>query len=383
VTTHTAYIYDRGGRKRIRQLENLASVKWNRGRDQVSQATVTILGADCGPQADVLEMIEPHRHELVIFRGDDRVWEGPINRATDDDPFQIMAYDIFQYLLYTPLTKVWSNAYPNVGTVTQRIADIMAYELTHGFPMPDPAGGPDFTTPAWESLDPPVNVLPYLVAHHFPNEAQTSATTQPYQMSVGDHIQSLARVSGIDYTVVGRALHVWDTSRPLGQTRTMVDNDFNNTIVGSSYGSDHAEFALVPTDGEDNLVGRATSPAKNYNYYGPWTKIFTTYDESDSATLPTIGDLDSQAQRNIAGRSPVPFEVRVPDNSNVYLSDTLTINDLVPGVRVPLLATLNVKKVSQLQKIDLVTVSEDSTGETVQVTLSPASSLDSDDEDDS
>ena len=69
----------------------------------------------------------------------------------------------------------------------------------------------------------------------------------------------------------------------------------------------------------------------------------------------------------------------MPDNSSVRLSETLTIDMLVPGVRVPLRATLNTRKRDQEQKLDLVTVTENGdSGETVQITLSPSTKLDSD-----
>jgi hypothetical protein len=83
----------------------------------------------------------------------------------------------------------------------------------------------------------------------------------------------------------------------------------------------------------------------------------------------------------VSGRNPVPVEVRIPDNSTIRLDDTLTIDDLIPGVQMPLLATLNARQVSQDQKLDLVTVRETGAeGETIQVVLTPATKPDSDDE---
>jgi len=72
--------------------------------------------------------------------------------------------------------------------------------------------------------------------------------------------------------------------------------------------------------------------------------------------------------------------VRIPDNSSVRLNDSLTINDLVPGAQVPLLATLNARQLSQLQKIDVVKVTEDPDGENIALTLTPATNPDSNEE---
>lgn len=358
VTGHSAYIYDRGGMRRIGQLKDLSQVKWGRKRDDFSEGSIRVSGDACSSQATFLASIEPKRHELVIFRGDVRVWEGPIWRiAWGAGTVEIFAHDVTSYLNGTPLTQTYSNAFPNIDTVTGRIEDIIETEMM-----------------VWETLDPPANVLPYLVVHHHPNEAETTAVTVPFEMTVGEHLDALAHRSGIDYTTVGRAIHIWDTSRNLGTLREWTEEDFFGQILVTAYGADHTEVAVViAEDGRFGTAGSASS------YYGPWTKIFTVYNE-EGTEGPTQAQLDSQAQRNISGRTPVPVEVRVPDNSSIRLTHDLTINDLVCGVQVPLRATLNARRLSQLQKIDLVTVTETAQGETIQVTLSPANRPDPNEE---
>jgi hypothetical protein len=75
--------------------------------------------------------------------------------------------------------------------------------------------------------------------------------------------------------------------------------------------------------------------------------------------------------------------VRVPDNSSLDPSANIGINDLIPGVWIPLRAKGAVREVAQWQKLDLVTVSQDSNGEKVQVTMSPAPNAGSDPDSDS
>lgn len=358
VSGHSAYIYDRGGKNRLAQIKDLSQVKWGRRRDEVSEASIRLSGSACSEQADLLASIEPKRHELVIFRGDDRVWEGPIWRvAWGSDDVEIYAHDIVAYLIGTPLTQMYSNAYPNVGTVSGRLENIIETEMV-----------------VWELLDPPINVLPYMVVHHFPNEAETTAVTMPFEMTVGEHMDALAHRSGIDFTTVGRALHIWDTSRSMGRLRTWTEADFFGEVIVTAYGADHTEIAyVVAEDGRYGMAGTASG------YYGPWTKIFTVYNE-EGTEGPSQSQLDSQAQRNIVGRTPVPVEVRIPDNSALRLSHDLTINDLVCGVQIPLRATLNARRLSQLQKLDILTVTDTPQGEKIQVTLSPANRPDSDEE---
>lgn len=376
VQEHKVFVYDRGGTRRLFQLVNLSQVRWGRVRDDVSQADVRLEGDACMDNAGWLAKIEPKRHELVIFRGTTRVWEGPVWRvAWHEDHVEINAHDVFEYINARPLSKDWDNSYrgdqDNTTAVTQRSQDIITYELTTPFSW-EGGDGTTVTVPAWESIDPPINVLPHLQVHKYLDDARTSTHTTPFQMTVGEHIDNMARSSGLDYTVVGRAIHLWDVHRPIGRGRQLTSADFDAEAVVTAYGADHAEIAFVVA--EDGRYGGA---GDNSSYYGPWTKMYTVYDE-DESNPPTQADLNSQAQRNLSGRTPVPVEIRVPENSTIRLSDSLTINDLVPGVRFPLAATLNARKVTQMVKLHTMQVTETGAGETITVSFVPANNDDSD-----
>lgn len=374
---HRAMIYDRGGTRRLGELKNLSQVDWSRDRDGVSEAGIVIQGSACDKARPLLQRIASKRHELVIYRGDDRVWEGPIFRIGDEGSrITIFAKDVVAYLFGTMLSRDWDNR-PNsasgVTEVTTRMEQIISHELVTSR-TGRALGGSTIILPAWETLDPPINVLPHLVVHHFPNEARTAAFTRAFETTVGTHLASAARTSGIDYTAIGRAIHLWDTSRSIGQIRTLTEADFFGNIIVTEYGADHTQAAYVL--GQEGVYGEAINP-ENLELYGPWSTSFTAYNEEGSAA-PTVSALNSQAARNTSGRSPVPVEVRVPDNSSIRLSESLRISDLVPGVQVPLLATLNARARNQLQKLDHLRVTETAAGEDVKVTLTPATRPDED-----
>jgi hypothetical protein len=358
IEMHSVYVFDRGGMTRIAQILDVSSVKWTRDRDGISEANIRVEGSACSAQAEMLAQIEPKRHEIVIFRGLERVWEGPVWRVGwHSDWVEINAHDCFQYIMGTPLSQDYSSAYPNVQTVADRVEGILEYELQR-----------------WETLSPPANILPYVNIHHFPTtDPKTTSSTKAFEMTVGEHIQNLAHYSGIDFACIGRSFHLWDVDRHLGRTRMLTEADFlGSEVILTAYGSDHTQNAYVV--GEDGVYGFAL--ATEYNeYYGPWTTIYSAYNE-EGTDAPTQAELDSQAQRNLSGRTPVPVEVRIPDNSSIRLTDTLGINDLVPGVQIPVLATLNARRTSQMQKLDHLAVTEGSTGETVQVTLVPSTAHD-------
>lgn len=405
ITRHSAFIYDRGGRSDRRPVVNLSEVKWSRHRDNVSEASIRLDGDHCGENAEVLDRSRTHRHELVIFRGDERVWEGPLHRiATGPGYAEIFAHDVGEYLFNQPLTRAWENSTLNgvsrSTTVTGRIGEIIEYEMSHGrtqfYPdtMPDAAadiaywvsqggtatpvaGGWNVTIPAFESDDiwPSTNILDFLDVRHFPNEAMTAMDTVPFQTTVGQHLQSLARQNGIDFTVLGRKILIWDTSRNLGVLPTMTSSYFSEDVLTTEYGSDHAQSAY--SVGANGMYGSALT-LKNLAYYGPWTNMYTLYNE-DGTDTPSQPELDSQARRNLSGRSPAPIEVRIPDNSSIFLPPEIPLNWLVPGVQVPLRATLNFRNLAQTQKLDSLTVTETGDdGETIQGTMTPATRPDTD-----
>jgi hypothetical protein len=379
VQGHKAFIFDRGGTRRAGgEVIDLSKVQWERARDAVSTAMIRLEGDACRGQSSLIDGIRSHRHELVIFRGRDRVWEGPIQRVASHENFaEIHAKDVLTYLGAQPLTRVWDNTSNGDGVteMTTRFRDIIEFELANGRIMQDPLGN-DVAIPAWEALDPPVNLLPYLDVRNFPNEARTAAKTLAYQMSVLTHLQSAARTSGIDFTAFGRKILIWDVSRNLGVLPTMTSANFFNKVIVTEYGADHTQAAYVI--GQEGVFGSALN-LDNLDYYGPWTTMFTAYNE-EGTNAPGVGELNSQAQRNLTGRSPAPIEVRIPDNSGIILSDTLSIQQLIPGVQIPLRATLNSRKLAQVQKIDHVKVIEDASKETIQITLTPATKPDVEEE---
>lgn len=358
--SHTAYIYDRGGMRRIGILDPLTYVKWGRTLDDISSALVrtTAPSWEC---AKMLAEVMPGRHEMVIFRGTERVWEGPVTRLAYHSTYvEIEARDVMHYAYRTVLHNAYSSAYPDIQTVIERTLDTLT-ELQRK-----------------EDLDPPINVLPFVTAITTPDDARTSRKTIPFESTLFEDMDSLAQYAGMDYTVVGRRIIIVDTHTVYARTQTVTEADFIGDVVITLYGMDLATEAWVlGQEGEDG-----TTPVGHYGaddpYYGNWEVLDTPYNEGGEESV-TQGALDSQAQRNIAGKNPTPLFVRLPQGSTLNPAGILKISDLVPGVRIPLRATLTARKIAQMQKLKEVTVTEEEgTGETIQVTMNPASLNDED-----
>lgn len=349
--THTAMVFDRGGTTRVGVIDPLSAVAWTRVRDDVSFGNITTTQPTMRC-LQLLEQIEPNRHELVIFRGSERVWEGPITLITyRRDSVDIEARDVMHYAHRTVMRAPYNNNYPNIVTTTQRAVNVLTGELARK-----------------EALDPPINVLPHLIAEHRAWDSRTSRGTAPSQSTVFEDIDSMATKAGLDYTVVGRSIILFSTKTALGQTAQVTEEDFIGELRVTAYGMEHATKAWV-NDGQGNI---GTAGVDVDPYYGEWEILDSAYDEEKGTDAPTIAELFSQAERNLSGRNPVPLVVKVPDGSRLNPNGTLTIGDLVPGVHIPLRATLTARVVNQMQKLNIVKVVEDAGGEVITVTMTQA-----------
>jgi hypothetical protein len=354
---HTAFIYDRGGMRQQVALTPLQRIKWERRRDDISTATAFLStpGEECAKQ---LGLIESGRHELVIFRGEQRVWEGPINRiAYKGDTVEIFASDVMWYVNRTAMRAEYNNANPHQGYVIDRVQRIMNTELARK-----------------EALDPPINVLPHVqYLYATPRtDARTAARTLAMQSTIFEHIDNYAARGGLDYTVVGRRILFWDVHQAIGQTAAVSRSDFLDDPVITQYGAELATQVYI-TDGKGHYGQYgAVDP-----YYGEWEMVQDAYDENnagpDDSPDPTVGEMNSQASRIWSQTRRPPLVVRIPDNTTLNPDGALSIEDLVPGVWVPLSAQLPGRTVSQMQKLDNMSVEETAdSSETIQVTFSPA-----------
>ena len=233
---HTAYLYDRGGRKRLASLDDMSRVKWERRRDDPSTATVYIgtPGIEC---QKALGLAEAGRTELVIYRGKERVWEGPITRISYKGwSVELEARDVMVYVVRLIMKGEYNNRHPNTSTVLARIKRILTAELARK-----------------EALDPPVNVLPHIqYIYATPGQAEdarTTARTLPYEMTVFEHIDNYAARGGLDYTVVGRSILFFDVHQKIGQTAMVTADDFIGDPVITQYGMELATY-VAHTDGK-------------------------------------------------------------------------------------------------------------------------------------
>jgi hypothetical protein len=356
---HQAFIYDRGGRRRKWEILNLSEVKWNRQRDATSNASVTLSRDSAGDQEEILREIEPGRHELCIFRDGERTWEGPLSLGSfPTTQVTFSAKDVSYYWAKTVMHHNWDSSYkkgvrPHGDFVTTRAFNILMGELNRK-----------------EALG--YNLLDFIHNHHISTDSHVTRKTLKYSATVFTELDYMAANNGMDYTVIGRDVHLWDTNEPaMGFVQQVTEKDFLGELEVSVYGSELATRAYV-TDGKGRAgyAGPASDP-----YYGEWEVLNTPFASTTTTATakdPTQQVMREQARRNLAGRNPTPLLVRIPDSTSINPSGVLNPTNLVPGVYVPLLAQLGIRPISQMQKLSKMEVTETSAGETVTVTFGPA-----------
>jgi hypothetical protein len=85
--------------------------------------------------------------------------------------------------------------------------------------------------------------------------------------------------------------------------------------------------------------------------------------------------LDDIAERNLSAGYPTPVVVQVPGGVGVKPEAPVDITELMPGVYIPVQATIAGKTFSQLQKVDELRIQVDATGEYVGVSMTQAPAL--------
>lgn len=360
------HVYRRGGQVYVGEITDVQDLTYSRKRDDIGNAIINLAGVseDSKP---LLRDIHCWTHEVVIFRDRERVWEGPITRITDPPgTFQIEAKDVMAYPYRRVMRQGYNDAYRIVNNtqVGQRTVVQRAKMLLMNALAPD---------------DP--NLLAYLTTLDFPDDARESRSVDDYGKTTWEEVDSLAATGGLDYAVAGRRIILNDTHRPIGRLPEMRTQHFSDPPVISEYGMLLAtDFAVTNNNGvyavttkrEDGEPGPYGLVEQLVSAFGETEDTGTTETLTPEARANLERTLLVQAELGIAHRYPTPQVVRVPDNATLNPETPVRFNWLVPGVWIPLRAQGTLRSIAQWQKLDLVTVTQDASGEKVSVTMSPA-----------
>jgi len=366
--THRVLVYRRGGTRYVGELKNLSYVDWHRTRDDISTSKVVVSDwdVDCG---SLLAQLQTWAYEIVIIRDNgyskERVWEGPITLlAYERDSVTIQAKDVMAYA-YRRIIKQKMTDTANGDTVTSRAARV----LQNVFAPDDP------------------NILPYLRVLSRSDDAMQYRSTPAYSRTAFEEVDDMASNAGLDYVAIGRSILLWGTRNRIGTLPEFRDSDLGNSPIVSEYGMSLANVYAV-SDG-NGIYGEATrlGVSGNDETYGLVEMLSSSWASDsapDSGTYTQAGlekvrrSFEDFAERSIADRYPPPVVVRVPDNTTLNPDTVISIQQLVPGVAIPLRSTGTLRAVVATQKLDAVKVVEQRGKESISITMSPFSRDDGD-----
>jgi hypothetical protein len=361
--THRAFIYKKGGKIRVGEITGLTKVEWSRVRDDISVAKVVVQdwSIDCG---NLLSILQPWAYELVIYRDNgynvDRVWEGPLMLPRYEvDKVTLSAKDVMVW----PYRRIIRQAMNDSGeenndTVVNRASRVLQNTLA-----------PD---------DP--NILAYLQKITRTDDSVEGRNTPAFSRTAFEEIDDMASNAGLDYTVVGRSILLWGTRNQIGLLPELSDDDLGASPIVSVYGMSTANFYSV-TDGQGTHgdASKLNSEGNDPNYGIIEILSSTVADDAPADTetysqeaLQNMAErFQGYSERAISSRYPPPTVVRIPDNTTLNPDTVLSIQQLVPGVAIPLRSTGTLKPVVQKQKLDKVSVVEEGGKETISIILSP------------
>ena len=368
-----AYIYDRGGSVPRGEIKNIRLIRWGRTRDDMSSCLIYVDEFDEETRA-LIKKAHTWRQEIVVFRTNgegrvDRVWEGPITRKSSSrNSVEIEAKDVIGYVYRRIMRQGYTDAYQEINgtqvggaTIIQRATQLLLNCLAYDDP----------------------NLIGYLTPMPNAGDSRSSGTRPDYSRMVWEEIDDMAAVKGLDYTAIGRRIVLNDTHRAIGKLPEMGDEAFSQPPVITEYGMS-AAFYFAVSDGS-GIWGAAYPQGLVEGDVGPegWIEqLATAYGEPDQAGVGnalTAKQIQArreafrlQAKRNISGRWEPPVVVRVPDNARLSPLVQVGINQLVPGVWIPLRADNGHQSIAQWQKLDSLSCEQDASGERVTVVMSPA-----------
>lgn len=363
---YRVFVYERGGHVLRGEITPLVDLSFSRKRDDISGLLLHTNGFG-SDQCGFYGSLHCWAYEVVVFRNGRRVWEGPITRIEfQANSMELEAKDVMAYLYRRIMRQGFNDSYQIVDGV-----QIGLHSAVYRAQV--------ITVNALAAYDP--NVLPYLTVLAFPDDVRQSRVVPDYSQTAWEQVDDLAANAGLDYTTIGRRIIYWDTHRAIGRLPEMRDGDFDTSPIVSEYGMQMSNYEAV-TNG-DGIWGAATPKGVTdpFGIFGPIEILNSSYDSAAAAPVEItttaqraamVANLEDQAARNISGRYPNPVIVRVPDNATLNPNVGIDFDQLVPGVLIPLRVTGTCRSVSQWQKLDSVTVNVSTSGEQVQVVMSPA-----------
>jgi hypothetical protein len=356
-----AFLTWKCGTPRFCGVLDTTEITYSRHLNDISEAQVVIplSGNADDTCCDCLGDVEPWCHELHIARDGVDVWLGPVTEVVYEfDKVTIRALDI-------------------LGWATVRVSEIIL-NYTTGAPGTtctyNPQGPADWTTIAHEVLtvafaeDDPC-ALDYITA--LPTGNVNSICFPPWIDTAFDQLDSMAQMSVLNYTVVGRTTVLFGTDEPAAPIATLTDDHILGTVQLTKTGLLQANrwFVHYDNDDTDTPPGPGMAERVQRYCYGLIERIRA------NIGLPYKENADQAAQDllNATPNSTAPRLLEVPDGSRLSPETPWPISAMIPGVRVDVAITRLCVDATQSFLLTGMGVRQTKDGEEVTISLSPLS----------
>lgn len=339
--THTASVWDRDGQKLL-DLDDIRFVQYSRELDTHSEATVTVgRGGSC---CSMLGMVRPWRHNLVIYRTapgqpQHEVWSGPIIEPEfGRDETTIYARDAWAWLDRRDIRET--------VTASGDLSDVGWALIDHGLTHPD--GGLDETG----------------IRRHLDKRAAGVPGAREWEDDDGSVGQELRRLcqGALNATFLGPRLVLWGPY-PLSRTALLQDANFLDPLSVKLDGWAMVTRAVVRGKGFTATCG-GTDP-----YYG------LLEGEVNDDSMTDRRDGQELACLEVATRKQPPLVLSIPDGARLAPDAPVTLDELVPGVEIPVWSKATCLEVNVDLVLTRLKVTDEPTGERVQVALAPGTVL--------
>jgi hypothetical protein len=350
---HRAFVYERGGVRPVGELTPMSAVRWNRKRDEISDAEATIGTTQC---CELLGDLRTAKHELHIQRDGEDVWEGVITRLEYEwDAVRVYAEDMLWVAKRTVLKQGYKQGYPNLTNVVTRM-DWLLRSQTYA------ANGD------------PWRMVSHLHPVRHDDEPMASRDMAAFQTYTWDDFDKYAEDSGTDYTVVNRDIYYWDLNLRWKVIPPLDEQFLSQFPRVVEYGNQAATRGYVSNT--EGYAGTAEAPQAFIDEYGYIDWLITNLDDTQDDGVPTdqeIANWAKTAGRNINGRYPPPLAIVIPANTTLLPGAPWEMSDLFPGAWFRVHTAHMCRQVDEWQRIHDISVEESAPqGETVNFTATSA-----------
>jgi hypothetical protein len=372
---HQVFIFQRKGINVIGELPAATAINWNRVRDQISEASVTVPVNEC---CDILRLVETVRCELHIYRDGAPVWEGVITRIEYEyDQVQLFAEDMLWVAKRRALRVGYNYQTPGQGLPP---GPVYGYgpisSIEHGRLLLAEWCYNDFDQ--W-------NMLNHLHPIVGPSDPTSSRQANAWSTTIWDEFDKLAEDHGIDYSMVGRELYWFDHHLKWHVVQPLSNDDLADPPRIVEYGNAFAT-RYFRTDGS-GYAGMAEVPVDDRNRYGHMIDIVSN--ETSQAATDALPDPDSPppppspaklakwtkiAEEHLLDLNPPRVAIVLPANSTLMPSSPWDVNTLPAGALFQFTLDHPCRgAVTDWQQIDSINVEETGEGgESITFTASSA-----------